>query len=218
MCGEGRSDCCSQLDAPIMAGRCQLVMSGQHTPSLHAPCLHSSLPAPARHMPPTACMLPCPPPPPPPGPSPQTLDENLSPWLPINAAAKGINITKIKDIGGDPIFEDANRKRAVNGYIYCNLPPVAMKRGTKVSSARPAGRTRALALLAGAKKGKAHASKQASRACHITSCHHAALRQARLHSCCALLCPPSTPSATPRTTNHRIASHHIRRGLPLRCC
>jgi FtsP/CotA-like multicopper oxidase with cupredoxin domain len=57
-------------------------------------------------------------------------DENRSPWLDDNIRTyTGAPDTVKKD---DPDFIESNKKHAINGYVFGNLPDLEMKRGERV--------------------------------------------------------------------------------------
>ena len=61
-------------------------------------------------------------------------DENASPLLLKSMEAVGL-VDSVDDPAGpawSSDFEETNRKHSVNGYLYCNMPPINATRGSTV--------------------------------------------------------------------------------------
>ncbi|PSC72045.1 multicopper ferroxidase [Micractinium conductrix] len=56
------------------------------------------------------------------------MDESISPYLPQNLEAAGLGLAATYD----PAWGESNLKHVINGYLYCNLPGLAAKKGDTV--------------------------------------------------------------------------------------
>lgn len=61
-------------------------------------------------------------------------NENLSPYLLRNLAARGLpaGLSNLTDPDAADAFNESNLKHSVNGYLWCNMPPLATSAGQLV--------------------------------------------------------------------------------------
>lgn len=60
----------------------------------------------------------------------QVFDENLSPYLLENMKRAGIDVATV-DLADDD-FMESNMRHSINGWMYCNMPPVVVPQGARV--------------------------------------------------------------------------------------
>ena len=62
----------------------------------------------------------------------QVFDENLSPFLQANIERSGVNVSSWPGGLEDENFMESNMRHAINGFMYCAMPPITFALGERV--------------------------------------------------------------------------------------